>query len=102
MTRVAVFGGGSWGTALAQAVCQARHEVVLWARDQSLVDAINAGHENPRYLPGVPLDPEIRATGDLAEAARSEVLLLVVPAQHLRALAERLAGVLREAPPHDA
>ncbi len=94
MTRVAVLGGGSWGTALAQAVSQANHDVVLWARDQGLVDEINAGHENPRYLPGMPLDPGIRATGDLASAAACEILLLVVPAQHLRALAERLAAVL--------
>ncbi len=94
MTRVAVLGGGSWGTALAQAVSQANHEVVLWARDQGLVDEINAGHENPRYLPGMPLDPGIRATGDLASASACEILLLVVPAQHLRALAERLAAVL--------
>ena len=94
MTRVAVLGGGSWGTALAQAVSQAHHDVVLWARDEGLVDEINAGHENPRYLPGLPLDPGIRATGDLAGAASREILLLVVPAQHLRALAERLAAVL--------
>jgi glycerol-3-phosphate dehydrogenase (NAD(P)+) len=71
MTRVAVLGGGSWGTALAQAMRQGDHEVVLWARDRGLIDAINAGHENPRYLPGVPLDPGIRATSELAEAARS-------------------------------
>jgi glycerol-3-phosphate dehydrogenase (NAD(P)+) len=94
MTRIAVLGGGSWGTALAQAASQANHDVVLWARDGSLVDEINARHENPRYLPGMPLDPGIRATGDLAGAARCEILLLVVPAQHLRALAERLAAVL--------
>jgi len=94
MTRIAVLGGGSWGTALAQAACQANHDVVLWARDESLVDEINARHENPRYLPGMALEPAIRATGDLAGAARCEILLLVVPAQHLRALAERLAAVL--------
>ena len=94
MTRVAVLGGGSWGTALAQAVSQGDHEVVLWARDPGLVEAINTSHENPRYLPGAPLDPGIRATGDLAEAARGELLLLVVPAQHLRALGQRLAEVL--------
>ena len=94
MTRIAVLGGGSWGTALAQAACQENHDVVLWARDESLVDEINARHENPRYLPGMPLEPALRATDDLAGAARCEILLLVVPAQHLRALAERLAAVL--------
>ncbi len=94
MTRIAVLGGGAWGTALAQVASQENHDVVLWARDPGLVEDINAGHENPRYLPGRPLDPAIRATGDLALVARSEVLLLVVPAQHLRALAERLAPLL--------
>ena len=94
MTGIAVLGGGSWGTALAQATSRAGHDVVLWARDADLVETINARHENPRYLPGLALDPGLRATGELAEAARREMLLLVVPAQHLRALAERLAGVV--------
>ncbi len=94
MTRLAVLGGGSWGTALAQVAAQANHEVVLWARDAGLVEEINARRENPRYLPGVRLDPAVRATGDLAVAATCEMVLLVVPAQHLRALAERLAEAL--------
>ena len=94
MTRLAVLGGGSWGTALAQTAGRAHHEVVLWARDEALVAHINTHRENPRYLPDLALDPAIRATSDLAHAARCEFLLLVVPAQHLRALAERLAPVL--------
>ena len=94
MTRIAVLGGGAWGTALAQAARQADHEVLLWARDPDLVARINATKENPRYLPGAKLDPALRATDDLAAAAARDILLLVVPAQHLRALAERLAPVL--------
>ncbi len=94
MTKLAVLGGGAWGTALAQVAARARHEVVLWARDEGLVEQINARHENPRYLPDVALDPAIRATSDLAGAADCEVILLVAPAQHLRALAGRLAPVL--------
>jgi glycerol-3-phosphate dehydrogenase (NAD(P)+) len=94
MTRLAVVGGGSWGTALAQVAARANHEVVLWARDESLVAEINARHENRRYLPGVDLDPAVRAIGDLAAAANCEMLLLVVPAQYLRALGERLVEVL--------
>ncbi len=90
MRKIGILGAGSWGTALAQAARRAGREVVLWARDPELAQALNRDHRNARYLPDIPLDPEIHATGDLAEAARAEALLLVVPAQHLRALAERL------------
>ena len=91
MRKIGILGAGSWGTALAQAARRAGREVVLWARDPELAATLNRDHRNPRYLPDIPLDPEIRATGDLAEAARAEALLLVVPAQNLRALAGRLA-----------
>jgi glycerol-3-phosphate dehydrogenase (NAD(P)+) len=98
VTRLAILGGGAWGTALAQVAARANHEVLLWARDDRLVEQINARRENPRYLPGVALDPAVRATGDLAAAAACEVLLLVVPAQHLRALAVRLAALSAQRP----
>ena len=54
--RVAVLGGGSWGTTVAS-LAAARTETVLWARRQSTVDAINEQHENPDYLEGLPLHP---------------------------------------------
>ena len=92
MQRIGVIGGGSWGTALAQATRAAGREVALWARDAELAATMARTCENPRYLPGIALDPGLRPTGDLAEAtAAAEALLLVVPAQSLRALAERLA-----------
>ncbi len=84
MQSIGILGGGSWGTALAQVARAAKRDVVLWARDPALVDTINRDHENPRYLPGIALDPGIRASADLADAAACDVLLLVVPAQHLR------------------
>ena len=91
--RIAVIGAGAWGTALAQAAVSAGREVVLWAREPALAEAINATHENPTYLPGIALDPTVRATGDLSEAGRAEALLLVAPAQHTRAVAGALAGL---------
>ena len=94
MTGLAVLGGGAWGTALAQVTAGAGHDVVLWARDEGLVRHINRRHENPTYLPDVALDPAVRATSDLTRAASREVILLVVPAQHLRPLAAQLAPVL--------
>lgn len=94
MQRFGIIGGGAWGTALAQVLRRAGRDVVLWAREAEVVAAINDGHANPLFLPDVALDPGIRATGDLAEAAHSEAVLLVAPAQHLRAICNALATEL--------
>ncbi|MEU8681398.1 NAD(P)H-dependent glycerol-3-phosphate dehydrogenase [Streptomyces sp. NPDC048611] len=85
MTRCAVYGTGSWGTAFAMVLADAGCEVTLWGRRESLVDAVNNGRTNPDYLPGVELPASVRATTDPAEAARgAEFAVLAVPAQTLR------------------
>ncbi|MFG2829617.1 NAD(P)H-dependent glycerol-3-phosphate dehydrogenase [Streptomyces sp. NPDC048434] len=85
MTRCAVYGTGSWGTAFAMVLADAGCEVTLWGRRTALVDAINNGRTNPDYLPGVELPASVRATTDPAEAARgAEFAVLAVPAQTLR------------------
>ncbi len=91
---IAVVGAGAWGSALAHVCCRADHKVLLWGRDAELVASINTRHENPTYLPGIPLDAEIKATSRLADLAAARLCLLVVPAQALREVAEELAGVL--------
>ena len=84
--RVAVLGGGAWGTALALAMLRAGHEVSLWARDVETVAAISRG-ENPRYLPGIPIEPGIAATTDMATAlAGADCVLAATPAQALRSV----------------
>lgn len=91
--RIGVIGGGAWGTALAQVAARDGREVVLWAREVEVVQAINAGHRNTLFLPEVTLSPAIRATGSLGELAGLDALLVVTPAQHLRAiLAEMPVG----------
>ena len=92
MTGIAIIGGGAWGTALAGVARRAGREAVIWAREAEIVEAINGKHENTAFLPGVALDPGIRATADLAEAASgAKPVLLVAPAQHLRQVGEALA-----------
>jgi glycerol-3-phosphate dehydrogenase (NAD(P)+) len=86
--KLGVIGAGAWGTALAQVAAQGG-EVLLWARDPLLVDAINRDHANALYLPGVALDPAIRATAALDDLAACEALLVVTPAQPMRAILER-------------
>lgn len=93
-TRIGVIGGGAWGTALAMAALRAGCAVTLWARETEVVEAINQRHENTGFLPGISLDSAIRATGDLAEAADADALLLVTPAQHTRQATDDLRGGL--------
>jgi glycerol-3-phosphate dehydrogenase (NAD(P)+) len=84
MKRAGVIGGGAWGTALAQVCARACLETVLWAREPEVVGDINGLHQNRLFLPGVELDPAIRASHDFVDLARCEFVLAVAPAQHLR------------------
>jgi glycerol-3-phosphate dehydrogenase (NAD(P)+) len=99
MQSFGVVGGGAWGTALAQVLRRAGRDVVLWAREADVVASINNSHSNPIFLPGVVLDPGIRATGDLATVAQGDALLLVAPAQYLRATCQALAPSLTAGTP---
>ena len=95
MKRLAVIGGGAWGSALASVAARAGAEIVLWARDPTIVDAINRRHENPLYLPQIALDPAIAATTDAAAVlVGAQAALIVVPAQFLRGVLARLAPLM--------
>lgn len=99
MRRIGVIGAGAWGTALAMAAARAGAEVVLQARETDVVDSVNARHENSLFLPGIPLDPAIRATTSMGEAAQADALLLVTPAQHLRTACRTLKPDLKPGVP---
>jgi glycerol-3-phosphate dehydrogenase (NAD(P)+) len=83
--KVGVIGGGAWGTALAQVAAAGCQPVLIWAREPEVVTDINERHENRTFLPGVPLQEGVRATAELALLAGCDALLVVTPAQHLRA-----------------
>ena len=86
--RLGVIGGGAWGTALAQVGASGGREVLLWAREPEVVEAVNAEHENRVFLPGHRLDTAVRATGELADLAECNAWLVVTPAQHMRSVLE--------------
>jgi glycerol-3-phosphate dehydrogenase (NAD(P)+) len=90
-----VIGGGAWGTALAQVAASAGLAPLLWAREAEVVEAIASRHENPLFLPGIPLDVAIAATPRLDDLLACDILLAVTPAQHLRATLAALAGKAR-------
>ncbi|PIW55015.1 MAG: glycerol-3-phosphate dehydrogenase [Sphingomonadales bacterium CG12_big_fil_rev_8_21_14_0_65_65_10] len=80
---IGVIGAGAWGTALAQAMASDGSDVVLWAREPELVDEINTERTNSLYLPTASLHDTIRATGEIADVAALDTVLVVTPAQHL-------------------
>lgn len=92
--RLAIIGAGAWGTALALASGRVRvpPAATIWAHETDVAASINREHTNPTFLPGVMLPATLSATNDLAEAARdAAIVLLAVPAQHLRQVSARLA-----------
>ncbi len=85
MTRAAVLGTGSWGTAYAAVLADAGTDTVLWARRAELADTVRTKHENPDYLPGVALPESLDATHDPEEALRgSDFVVFAIPSQTLR------------------
>lgn len=96
---VTVLGAGAWGTALAQVAAAAKRSVTLWAHEPEVAQAINMTCENPLFLPGIRLNPVIRATNDLEDAAQAELILAVSPAQHMRGVLAQLRPLMRAGQP---
>ena len=90
-----VIGAGAWGTALAQVCARAGLEVTLQAREAEVVASVNQAHENALFLPGVALEPAIRAAPDMSALAACDLILAVAPAQHLRSALAALAPHLK-------
>jgi glycerol-3-phosphate dehydrogenase (NAD(P)+) len=89
---IGIIGAGAWGTALAQMLRLAGRDVLLWAREAETIEDINQRHVNSVFLPGVELDQGLTATGDLAAVAGRDVVMMVTPAQHVRATAGALSS----------
>jgi glycerol-3-phosphate dehydrogenase (NAD(P)+) len=98
LSHIAVLGAGAWGTALALAAMAAGRKTTLWVREDDVLADIRAGRGN-RFLPGVSLPQDLAVTGELAEAAAADALLLVVPAQVLHSFADSLKPHLRKGTP---
>ncbi|MDD3800537.1 MAG: 2-dehydropantoate 2-reductase N-terminal domain-containing protein, partial [Novosphingobium sp.] len=94
--KIGVVGAGAWGTALAQMLASDGREVLIWALEPDVVDDINRNRRNGLYLPSAELAPTIRATGDLADAAQCDALLLVTPAQHLARILGQMPRLPRD------
>jgi glycerol-3-phosphate dehydrogenase (NAD(P)+) len=96
--RVGIAGAGAWGTALAVCALAAGREVHVWAREPEVAASLLAGGGNPAFLPGAAV-PAMSASTDMAELADCDAILLVAPAQHMRATVRGLAPRLKRGTP---
>jgi glycerol-3-phosphate dehydrogenase (NAD(P)+) len=89
VSRVAILGGGSWGTGLAVVLSASRrkHEIRLWVRNAALADSIERDRENQKYLPGIPVPASVKASAKLEEALHeAQIVVGAVPSAHTRSI----------------
>jgi glycerol-3-phosphate dehydrogenase (NAD(P)+) len=94
MTKIAILGAGSWGTALAIVLSRSprQHDISLWARDAALAEILKRNRENSTYLPGIFLPAEICVTHDLCEATnRARIVVGAMPSAHARSIYSQAA-----------
>ena len=92
MAKTGVIGAGSWGTALALALHNNGHEVVLWSHSKTSVESLLKNRELVGKLPGVKIPEAIRITNDLEEAITGmDMLVLAVPSACIRSTAHNMA-----------
>jgi len=96
---IGIVGAGSFGTALAAHWLGAGHGVKLWARRAALAGELRASRENPDYLPGISLPPEVEVTADLGDLTECDPVVVAVPSHGFREVLRRLLAVWPEAVP---
>jgi len=99
VTRIAVVGGGAWGTALADLLARKGEQVTLWAREPEVVESVNQRHVNDMFLPGAPLAPSLGAARDIRAVVRdAEVIVSAAPSHAVRPVMTQVAGSLKGKP----
>ena len=92
MTKIAILGGGSWGTGLSVVLANSRrsHDIALWVREAPIAESLKTTRENKTYLPGVAIPAYVTPTSDLREALeQAHIVVGVVPSAHAREVFSR-------------
>jgi len=93
MKKVAILGSGAWGTTLGQVMVDSGQQVLIWGRNKKVVREINRRHSNRRFLKGIDLPKELKATTDIKAVLEfADVIVLAIPSQTLRENLESWKG----------
>lgn len=96
MSRIAILGAGSWGTAIAVVLARrGGHGITMWSHTSQVAEIIDRAHENTTYLPGITIPSSVRVTCQMEEAVRdAEIVTFVVPSEHMRTICDTVAPML--------
>jgi glycerol-3-phosphate dehydrogenase (NAD(P)+) len=97
MSRIAIVGSGSWGTALALSLARrGDHSIALWSHSAAVAETMQRQRENVAYLPGFPIPSQVAPTPDLASAVSgADIVISAIPSQHVREVYQTMATFLR-------
>lgn len=96
--RVAVLGGGAFGTVLANIAATNKHHTTMWMRDEGQAANINSTHRNPKYLSDLQLADNLIATSDLSQAlSDSQLIIIALPS---KSFPEVIANMMPHITPH--
>lgn len=91
---ISILGAGSWSTAIANILAE-KEDVLIYARDQKLAEAINTRHVNSKYFPDIKLSTKIKATSDLKEIYANKYIVNGIPTQNIRSVLEKSKDYLK-------
>lgn len=91
---ISILGAGSWSTAIANILAE-KEDVLIYARDKKLAEAINSKHVNTKYFPDILLSQKIKATSDLKEIYSNKYIVNGIPTQNIRSVLEKSKDYLK-------